>query len=139
MAGIGDLSAIENERKALEVLSKEVQKTSTPQERDALMAEIGRTAARLQGMCEKLQQEADKVVVPKVENLQVDAVVEVILTPAQRQRVLEKTGVDVPSVRIPDSTGALTKNMRHIEPDYIEACAMKQAEAFNRMVAAAQS
>ena len=84
-------------------------------------------------MCEALQAEADKVVVPKIDNLDVDAVVEVVLTPEQRSRVLKAFGVDVPSVRIPDATGVLTKNMAHIEPDYIEECAMKQAKAFKEM------
>ena len=115
-----DTTAIENERKALQLLAEEVQKTDDADARDALIDAIQKSADKLKSMCEALQAEADKVVVPKIDNLDVDAVVEVVLTPEQRSRVLKAFGVDVPSVRIPDATGVLTKNMAHIEPDYIE-------------------
>ena len=128
-----DTTAIENERKALQLLAEEVQKTDDADARDALIDAIQKSADKLKSMCEALQAEADKVVVPKIDNLDVDAVVEVVLTPEQRSRVLKAFGVDVPSVRIPDATGVLTKNMAHIEPDYIEECAMKQAKAFKEM------
>ena len=123
-----DTTAIENERKALQLLAEEVQKTDDADARDALIDAIQKSADKLKSMCEALQAEADKVVVPKI-----DTVVEVVLTPEQRSRVLKAFGVDVPSVRIPDATGVLTKNMEHIEPDYIEECAMKQAKAFKEM------
>ena len=128
-----DTTAIENERKALQLLAEEVQKTDDADARDALIDAIQKSADKLKSMCEALQAEADKVVVPKIDNLDVDAVVEVVLTPEQRSRVLKAFGVDVPSVRIPDATGVLTKNMAHIGPDYIEECAMKQAKAFKEM------
>ena len=128
-----DTTAIENERKALQLLAEEVQKTDDADARDALIDAIQKSADKLKSMCEALQAEADKVVVPKIDNLDVDAVVEVVLTPEQRSRVLKAFGVDVPSVRIPDATGVLTKNKAHIEPDYIDECAMKQAKAFKEM------
>ena len=128
-----DTTAIENERKALQLLAEEVQKTDDADARDALIDAIQKSADKLKSMCEALQAEADKVVVPKIDNLDVNAVVEVVLTPEQRSRVLKAFGVDVPSVRIPDATGVLTKNMADIEPDYIEECAMKQAKAFKEM------
>lgn len=128
-----DTTAIENERKALQLLAEEVQKTQDADARDALIDAIQKSADKLKTMCEELQGQADKVVVPQIDNLDVNAVVEVVLTPEQRSRVFEAHGVDVPSIRIPDATGVLTKNMLHIEPDYIEECAMKQAKAFKEM------
>ena len=81
-----DTTAIENERKALQLLAEEVQKTDDADARDALIDAIQKSADKLKS-----------------------------------------------SVRIPDATGVLTKNMAHIEPDYIEECAMKQAKAFKEM------
>lgn len=128
-----DTAAIENERKALQLLAEEVQKTQDADARDALIDAIQKSADKLKTMCEELQAQADKVVVPQIDNLDVNAIVEVVLTAEQRSRVFEAHGVDVPSIRIPDATGVLTKNMSHIEPDYIEECAMKQAKAFKEM------
>ena len=107
--------------------------------RNAMIDEIKKMAAALEAKCMALQEEAQKVVTPKLDALDIHAVVEVVLTPEQRQRVLEKTGVDVPSVRIPDATGALTRNMKHIEPEFIESCAERQAQVFKDMVAEAEA
>ena len=134
-----DLTAIQNEQKAIMLLTEEVQKTSDAEERDALVAAIRKSAEKIQAMSAEMQARADAVTVPKVENFDIKAVVEVVLTPDQRKRVLEAYGVDVPSVRFPDSTGTLTRNMKNIEPDYIEECAMKQAKAFKDMVAEAEA
>lgn len=128
-----DTLAIDNERKALLVLTEEVQKTQDEDARDALIDAIKQSAKRLEAMCAEIQHEAEQITVPKIDHLDIHAVVEVVLTPPQRARVLEAYGVDVPSVRIPDSTGVLTQNMAHIAPDYIEECAMKQAKAFKEM------
>ena len=133
-----DLKDIENEQKAIQLLAQEVQKANDADERDAMIEEIKRMADRLQKMCEAMKDEADKVVVPKLDNLDIEAVVEVILTPDQRRHVMDEYGVDVPSIRIPDPTGVLTKNMHNITPSYIEECAMKQAKAFKKMVAEAE-
>src|SRR5690606_36239005 len=64
--------------------------------------------------------------------------VEVVLTPQQRARVQEETGVDMTSVKIPDPGGMMTRGMRQASPPEIEAHALKQAEEFNVMVAAHQ-
>ena len=104
-----------------------------------MIDEIKKMAVALEAKCMALQEEAQKVVTPKLDALDIHAVVEVVLTPEQRQRVLEKTGVDVPSVRIPDATGALTRNMKHIEPEFIESCAERQAQVFKDMVAEAEA
>lgn len=125
-----DTAAIENERKALELLTAEIQKTQDADARDALLDAIRKSADKIAAMCAELQERADKIAAPKIDTLDVNAVVEVVLTPDQRERVLKAFGVDVPSVRIPDANGVLTRNMAHITPDYIEECAMKQAKAF---------
>lgn len=130
-----DASGVENERKALQLLCEEMQNAKDADTRDALMEQIKATAAALEKLCEKLQAEADEIVPPENNEVNLSAVVEVILTLEQRRRVLEVTGIDVPSVRIPDPTAELTKNMRHIKPDFVEECAIEQAENFKRLVA----
>ena len=132
-----DTTAIENEKKALQLLADEIQKAPDDDTREALAAEIQKTAEKLEKLCAELQAEADKLAPPNEEDL-TNVVVEVILTKEQRQRVLEKTGIDVPSVRIPDPTADLTKNMSIMQPEFVEECAITQAENFKRLVADAE-
>ncbi len=133
-----DTTAIEEEKKALQLLASEVQKTTDDEQRKLLMDEIQKSAAKLESMCADLQEEADKMRPPQSDKLHLEAVVEVVLTREQRQRVLEKTGIDVPSVRIPDPTGELTKNMPQMNPAFIEESALSQANAFKELVADAE-
>ncbi len=133
-----DTSAIENEQKALQLLAAEIQKTNDGDTRDMLMAEIKKSADKLQSLCAELQAKADAMKPETAPVAKADAVVEVILTKEQRARVLEKTGIDVPSVRIPDPTSDLTKNMPNIQPEYIEECAINQANRFKELVADAE-
>lgn len=133
-----DTTAIENEKKALELLASEVQKAKDDDQRNMLMAEIQKSAQKLETMCAEMQAEADKIRGANKVQSHVDAVVEVMLTREQRQRVLEQTGVDVPSVRIPDPTGELTKSMPTMEPEFIEESAISQANAFKELVADAE-
>ena len=139
MADMTVLTSIENDRRAMQLLAEEIQKAPDEASRNAMIDEIKKMAAALEAKCMALQEEAQKVVTPKLDALDIHAVVEVVLTPEQRQRVLEKTGVDVPSVRIPDATGALTRNMKHIEPEFIESCAERQAQVFKDIVAEAEA
>ncbi|MCL2325951.1 MAG: hypothetical protein FWC40_05575 [Proteobacteria bacterium] len=134
-----DTKPIETERKALQVLCEAMQEAGED-ERELLMAEIEKSAAKLEMLCAELQAEADATK-PAVDlpEVHLDAVVEVVLTPDQRRRVLEKTGIDVPSVRIQDPTADLTKFMPQISLDFIEKCAIEQAEAFKAMVADAEA
>ena len=132
-----DTTDIENEQKALQLLANEVQNTKDDETRDMLIAEIQKSAQKLQDMCQELQARADQFKPPQ-NDVNMDAVVEVVLTPDQRKRVLDATGIDVPSVRIPDPNATLTKNMGTMKPEFIEKCAMSQAEAFKRLVADAE-
>ena len=133
-----DTTAIENEKKALQLLAAEMQKATDEDQRDMLMGEIKKSADKMQAMCEEMQAEADKIRPPEVVDAAVHAVVEVVLTPEQRRRVLEETGIDVPSVRIPDPTGELTKNMPSMDRSFVEKCAISQANAFKQLVADAE-
>ncbi len=128
-----DASKIENERKALMVLAEAVQNCSD-EERPMLMEEIKKTAEKLQSLCDELQAEADQMAAALPQDEELNVVVEIVLTPDQRKRVLEATGVDVPSVKIPDPDALLTKNMQHVEPEFIEMSAMEQAKRFKSMV-----
>ncbi len=56
------------------------------------------------------------------------AMVEVVLTPEQRGRVVEKTGVDLASIRIADDGGATSQTMPLMDPRRIEFYALKEAE-----------
>ena len=133
-----DMSAVQNEQKALQLLANEVQNAKDDDERDMRIAEIQKSAAKLDALCKDLQAQADAIK-PEIEPpASVDAVVEVVLTPEQRKRVLEATGIDVPSVRIPDPTSDLTQNMKEVQPEFIEECAMKQANIFKQLVADAE-
>ena len=129
-----DMSAVQNEQKALLLLADEIQKCDDDDTRELLAAEIQKSAEKLQALCNELQAEADSMAqdAPKPNT---DAVVEVVLTKDQRALVLEKTGLDVPSIRIPDPNADLTRNMKDIDPDFILDCALKQADKFKRFVA----
>lgn len=123
-----DTKAIEDERKALEVLIESMEGASEDEVK-LLVKEIEKTAQKIEKLCEALQSKADSIPKPELEATQ-DAFVEIVLTPEQRARVLEKTGIDVPSLRLEDPTSELTQNMPHVEPDYIEKRAIEQAEIF---------
>ena len=127
-------TAIENERAALMVLMDEMSRVKDDDEREALADAIKGQAEKLQKMCEDLQAQADALAQEKPEDNLKDAVVEVVLTPEQRARVLEKTGIDVPSVKIPDPTSELTQHMAFVKPEFIEQRAILQAENFKRIV-----
>lgn len=130
-----DASAIQNEQKALQLLCDEMQQAKDDETREALAEQIKLMAANLEKMCAELQAEADLIAPPDTDDVNIKAVVEVVLTPEQRKRVLETTGIDVPSVRISDPNATLTKNMKHIQPEFIEECAIEQAEHFKSMLA----
>ena len=135
-----DTTAVENEQKALMLLAEEVQKAPDQETRDALIAAIQESAAKLQKLCDELQAQADAMA-PKPDSAdgeEVNPVVEIVLTRDQFARVKEETGVEVPSVRIPDPDGTITKNMAFIEPDFVYECALNQARAFKEMLAEAE-
>jgi hypothetical protein len=58
---------------------------------------------------------------------------EVMLTPDQRKRVLDLTGVDLPSVVIQDEMGVLSKAMPHTDPRDIELMAIQEARRLKAM------
>ncbi len=138
MAELLDTTAVENEKKALQLLMDEYQKADA-NDKDLLMDAIQKQAAKLDAVCQELQDKADAIN-PNVESDDpaLKAVVEVVLTPEQRAHVKEATGVDVPTVRIPDPTSNLTKNMAAVKPEYIEERAILQAKLFKKMMAEAE-
>ena len=129
-----DKSAIDNEKAALLLLIDEMQNASSDEDRDNLKEAIEAQAAKLQSMCDDLQAKADEIMADAPQNSMMDAVVEVVLTPEQRARVLERTGIDVPSIKIPDPTTELTKNMQYVKPEFIEQRAMIQAQNFKQLM-----
>ena len=134
-----DTSAIENEQKALQLLANEIQNAPDEETRNALILAIQESAAKLQKLCDELQAEEDALEQKlEVEENTVTPVVEVVLTREQYDQVLAQTGVAVPSVRIPDPIGTLTKNMAFVEPDFVLSCALDQARAFKEMMEAAE-
>lgn len=52
---------------------------------------------------------------------------EVVLTPAQRARIKQLTGVDLPSVVVPDEMGVLSQAMPSTDPRDIELLAINEA------------
>lgn len=54
---------------------------------------------------------------------------EVVLTPAQRERIHEKTGVTLESIRIVDTAGVSARVMPLTDPRVIEAQALREAES----------
>lgn len=133
-----DTTDIDNERKALLLLAEEVQKTTDDDTRNALIAEIQKTAAHLQELCDALQAKANELVPPTPSEDVAVPVVEIVLTRDQHDIVMRETGVDVPSVRIPDPNGNITKNMAFIEPHFVLECALTQATMFKQLVADAE-
>ena len=127
-------TAIDNEKAALLLLINEMQNASNDEERDNLKEALETQAAKLQSLCDELQAKADDIIKDNPKNESMDAVVEVVLTPEQRSRVLAKTGVDVPSIKIPDPSSELTKNMQYVQPDFIELRAIIQAENFKQLM-----
>lgn len=58
---------------------------------------------------------------------------EVVLTPAQRERVKKQTGVELASVVVPDEMGVLAKAMPNTTPREIEQLAMAEARRLASM------
>jgi hypothetical protein len=56
------------------------------------------------------------------------AQVEVVLTPDQRKRILNKTGVAMETLLIDDQAGAMNLGMPTTRPEQIEVLAMQEAE-----------
>jgi hypothetical protein len=56
------------------------------------------------------------------------AQVQVVLTPAQRKRILDKYGIQMDSIFIDDNGGAVNIGMPSTRPEQIEILAMKEAE-----------
>src|SRR5579871_4286410 len=52
---------------------------------------------------------------------------EVILTPAQRQRIEAETGIQMESIWFRDDSGAMTKTMPHTDPRIVEYRALQEA------------
>lgn len=128
-----DQTKVMEEKKALEVLFAALE-DAQGEDRDAVVEAIQAQAKRLQDACEDLEAEAQKL--PQAQtDAQVEANVEILLTPAQRDAVKQETGVDVPSIVLQDPTGALTKHMSFIKPEFVQARAMEKALRFNEMIA----
>jgi hypothetical protein len=53
---------------------------------------------------------------------------EVVLTPDQRKRILEATGVEMETVKIRDDGGFFSLSMPYMAPSVIEAYALREAE-----------
>lgn len=133
-----DKTAIDNERAALLVLMDEMSKTNDDDMREELADVIKAQAQKLLEMCDDLQAAADEIVKNQPQE-EPNAVVEVVLTPEQRAHVLAETGIDVPSVRIPDPTSELTRNMAFIQPDFIEERAIIQANQYKAIIEGMES
>lgn len=56
------------------------------------------------------------------------AKVEVVLTPDQRKRILDKTGIAMETLIVDDQAGAMNKGMPSTLPEQIELLALKEAE-----------
>ena len=133
-----DTTAVENEKKALQLLMDEYQKADQ-NDKELLMDAIQKQTEKLDAACKELQDKADAMNPDSEEDDPAShAVVEVVLTPEQRKRVKDITGIDVPSVRIPDPTSNLTRNMASVEPEIIEERAIHQAKIFKKLVAEAE-
>ncbi len=138
MAEMLDKTAVENEQKALQLLMDEYQKAEG-NDKEQLMEAIQKQAEKLDAECQKLQAEADSLT-PKddEDDPAIQAIVEVVLTPEQRARVKEITGIDVPTVKLSDPTSNLTQNMASVNPDDIEERAIHQAKLFKKLMAEAE-
>jgi len=138
MADEVTLEDIEEEQKAIALLSDELTNAETPEQIEQLTAMIAEMAAKLEAMCESFE---DQVREEHPEAFDDDGElkeekpprVEVILTDSQRDRVREETGVDMPSVLIDDPDGTLTRTMEHSEPEEIEEIAVRKAIEFVAM------
>ncbi|MFA5625577.1 MAG: hypothetical protein WC966_11070 [Bradymonadales bacterium] len=128
-----DASKVLEERKAMQVLMDSLEEAQGS-DRDAVVEAIQEQAKRLQAACDELEAEAKAQDVQKPED-EPEIFVEILLTPEQMQRVKTATGVEIPSIKLKDPTGALSKNMQHIEPEFVEEKAMEKAEQFNEMMA----
>lgn len=86
----------------------------------AIAAELQGHAAELQAMAEKIATSAG--------NQGAANVTEVVLTSAQRNRILKKTGVALESIKLPDPAGVAARTMPHTDPRIIEYYALREAE-----------
>lgn len=88
----------------------------------AVTAELEREGRELEALAREFErQELAKAGPPPKGRL------EVVLTPGQRERVNRETGVDLPSVVVPDEAGVLAKAMPSTDPRDIEMLALAEA------------
>lgn len=91
-------------------------------------------AGRIQALAEELRRMGDELqaaamaLAAKYETKTPRGRTEVVLTEAQRQRVRDKTGVDMESVFLEDETGMTMRTMPAMDPRLIEHWALVEAE-----------
>jgi hypothetical protein len=106
--------------KQLELLMAEAAAESDPEKALILAQRLAAEGQALEAMGEKLREQT------KAPGMA--GTIEVVLTPDQKARVKEKTGVTLETIRIPDEVGALNQSMPVIRPSAIEPYAMAEAE-----------
>ena len=86
----------------------------------AIAAELQSQAAELQAMAEQFAATAGSQAAANF--------TEVVLTAAQRARILETTGVTLETLKLPDPAGVAARSMPHTDPRIIEYYALREAE-----------
>src|SRR5947207_1834683 len=86
-----------------------------PRHAQALAVQLTREGATLEELAKRFEEQELAKAGPAPTGR-----VEIALTPGQRRRVKERTGVDLASIFLPDASGALTRNMPHADPAQIE-------------------
>ncbi|MDX9720760.1 MAG: hypothetical protein RBU37_08425 [Myxococcota bacterium] len=131
------LEQILEEQKALNLLAEELPKTTEPHAIETILAALAEGAQRLEGMAQDYAQGLEAAY-PESNEGPVHRI-EVVLTPEQRQRVFDETGIEMGSVLLDDPTGERGHYMPSTEPQIIEAQAIKQALGFKQMVEAEEA
>jgi hypothetical protein len=132
-----DIDQVMAERDALQLMVDQLEKAEDYEQMEQMLGLIQAQAAQLEGVAAEYGADMQaQAAAYDATGVSVRGKTEVLLTPEQRERVKEQTGVDMPSVILSDPVGAVAISMPETAPAIIEAEAIKVAEEFNRMVAA---
>ena len=134
------LEDIQQEQQAMQIMIEELNKTTDQDAFQLIVAELQEAGERLRALAAAFQaqflEEYAEFLSEEGESKTASAKIEIVLTPGQRRRVFDETGVDMPSLLLNDEVGAWAMNMDTTKPDEIEPLAIQRAHEFNEMVAA---
>ena len=118
------LDDLDARRRDLEALVDTARDEADADRLSAIAAAVSGRAAELESLARR-HVEGEQALTPRAGMI---GRIEIVLTPEQRARILERTGVDLPSFIAPDELGVMARTMPRMDPRLVEALATNEAE-----------